>query len=190
MFKLTRSRIAICRRQAGLIIYLLTVKQTNTLKTLPGLPHIVLSTLATSRQELLFVWKNKVSVTGVTAVGSWCCGPSQCVTLFQNSSFSSRRIEACSLTSKVTSSVKMEAAFLTLYWPFLEPWKLHLVLVRFVRWAQDVWLGSYPLGGGCGVSAFSITVQAGDLKSVCEENFTDDWVWGGEVFWSNEWNWM
>lgn len=70
----------------------------------------------------------------------------------------------------------MEAAFLTLDSPFSEPWKLHLVLVGFVRWAQDVWWGQYALGGSCGVTVFSITVQAGDLKSVCGENLTEDWV--------------
>jgi len=42
-----------------------------------------------------------------------------------------------------------------------------------VHLAQDVWLGQYTLGGGCGMSAFSITVQAGDLKSVRGENLTE-----------------
>lgn len=38
------------------------------------------------------------------------------------------------------------------FWPwihlFLEPWKLHLVSVRFVCWAQDICLDRYVLGGG------------------------------------------
>lgn len=67
----------------------------------------------------------------------------------------------------------MEAAFLTLESPFSEPWKLHLVLVGFMHWAQNVWLGQHVLGGECGTSVFSITVQGGDLKSVCGENLTE-----------------
>lgn len=42
--------------------------------------------------------------------------------------------------------------------------------------AQNVWLGRHVLGGGCGTSVFSITVQAGDLKSVCGEDLTEGWV--------------
>lgn len=45
-----------------------------------------------------------------------------------------------------------------------------------MRLAQNVWLGQHVLGGGCGKSVFSITVQAGNLKSVCGEKLTESWV--------------